>query len=230
MYRLTQSDRIYIGIVWAVLLSKVVLMIFRVSHPVMRQFSMSWGGFLMAAVFGFVLLKFAEDLGIPDLWDRRVKDWERVLLPAVLGAIFGLAIIVCTVALHIPENFVSWPLSVFVYLHAAVVVETLLHFLPIVGLTWLITAFVLGDEYRDWTYWAVAVPVSLIEPITETAALTRASGLTGKLVIPITFILIWASNLIAISLLKKYGFLAALIFRLSLYVGAYIIYGNFYSA
>ena len=84
------SIKIFAGLILAVILSKVVYTLAQLNDPIVEQGVNSWLGILLVAGLGFLALKLAPRAGFPDLWDERVSNRQRFMLPIVVGIAFGI--------------------------------------------------------------------------------------------------------------------------------------------
>lgn len=83
-------------------------------------------------------MKLARQTGFPEIWDDRISNKERFLYPALLGFALVIIEILVSLAMHLPDIHVAFPLSIPVYLTDGIFLEILDHLIPVVFLVWLI--------------------------------------------------------------------------------------------
>ncbi|MBT8507342.1 hypothetical protein AZH53_02710 [Methanomicrobiaceae archaeon CYW5] len=81
-------------------------------------------------------------------------------------------------------------------------------------LVWLISNVLLKGKRQGEVFVALAILVSLWEPVMQITGMYRMGLLPGMAIGVGLFIFIFAGNLIPIALFRKYGFLAPVIWRL----------------
>ena len=131
------SIKIFAGLILAVILSKVVYTLAQLNDPIVEQGVNSWLGILLVAGLGFLALKLAPRAGFPDLWDERVSNRQRFMLPIVVGIAFGIGqVILVSLTLGLEIPMVAFPLAVPVYLSGGILMEMVFHLIPVVLLVW----------------------------------------------------------------------------------------------
>jgi hypothetical protein len=123
------------------------------------------------------------------------------------------------------------PLSIPFYAYGAILLEIMLRLFAITFLVWLFSNVLLRGRWQTQVFWIAAIIAALYEPLPFMRAdLTVVSGLGVAIVL-----LGWAiqplflANVITGWLFRKYGFLAALVMRLSFYLVWHIVYGGLIS-
>jgi len=123
------------------------------------------------------------------------------------------------------------PLSIPFYAYGAILLEIILRLFAITFLVWLFSNVLLRGTWQTQVFWIAAIIAALYEPLPFMRAdLASVSGLSVAIVL-----LEWAiqplflANVITGWLFRKYGFLAALVMRLSFYLVWHIIYGGLIS-
>lgn len=161
---------------------------------------------------------------LPDFLDEEVSAFNRFLLPALIGVVFGVAdVVVIRLIMHpepyseLPPFLQPFPYSLFLYFSGAFDVEVFYRFIPITLL--LIVGVRLKEgKYYNQFFWAGAVLTALREPLEQLPsggiALVLYSLLTG-----------FGMNFLQAIYFKKSGFLASLSVRLGHYLIWHILLG-----
>jgi len=104
----------------------------------------------------------------------------------------------------------------------------MLRLFTVTFLTWLLSNVVLRGRWQAPAFWIAAVVAALYEPMPHIQA-----ELSGALAIAAPSIIIkWATeplfiaNVVFAYLYRKYGFVAAVVMRLSFYLVWHILYGG----
>ena len=180
-------------------------------------------------LFGLMLAPYAR---FPDMWDRAVKHRNRLLVPVVWGIVYGLV----TVARDLPnpsEIHLHYPASIPFYAYGAVFLEILLRLFGVTLLTWLIGEVLLMGYLRSVAFWVANVVTSLYEPLPHLWA--DLQQVEQPVQVPAT-VVNWAfhplflSNLLTGYLYRRFGFLTAVLFRMSFYAVWHVGYGNFWKS
>jgi hypothetical protein len=178
-------------------------------------------------LFGLLLAPYAR---FPDMWDRAVQHRKRLLVPIVWGVLYGLV----TIARDLPNpsgDHLYYPASIPFYAFGAVFLEILLRLFGVTLITWLIGEVFLMGHLRNAAFWVANVVTSLYEPLPHVA--DDLARLEQPVMVPVTLVN-WAfhplflSNLLTGYFYRRFGFLPAVLFRLSFYGMWHIGYGNFF--
>lgn len=170
-----------------------------------------------AGVAGLGALRFLERRGF---WRRACASRTgRGLLVASLATVpFAAAAIAVDVTLGFPEGMnVTWPAAWLLYPAMALVAEAAVHLLPLAGLAW-VTGRRWQGRVLDRRSWAVMVPAAAVEPLVQVAL---GSALPA-FVMPHVFLL----GLVQLALLRRYGYLPMLWFRLCYYLLWHLLWGR----
>jgi hypothetical protein len=173
---------------------------------------------------GVPFLFFQKTANLPDFWEKSVTQRRRFLLPALIGAVFGLLdMLVFKVLLHpqpyteLPPFLQPFPYSVFLYFSGAFEVEVFYRLIPLT-LILAIGARFRGGKYFTPFFWAAAVLTALREPLEQlpdgSVGLVVYSLLTGFLM-----------NFLQAIWYREAGFLASLTLRLGHYLCWHILLG-----
>jgi hypothetical protein len=228
MNKLTASDRTFIGLIMLMLLGKATWEYFDVTHPIVQQWTGTWSAIIMVAVLGALCIKLAPKAGFPEIWDKDITNKQRLFIPILLGIGFSIIEILVGLALQLPNIHVQFPFSIPVYLSGGIFLEILYHLIPVVALTWLISEFLLKGERQKQVFIVVAILASLWEPVMQIMGMSQMGILTSAFFAGGLFIFIFAGNLIPITLFRKYGFLAPVVWRLADYSIWHVIWPMIY--
>lgn len=184
-------------------------------------------GLAAVTVLGLVGASLSARAGFPAPWSRDLSWRHRFPVPVAAGLAAGIIFLVTDLAtglsrqqvaqLGVPATDIAFPASLFVYSAAAIYVEVVFRLLPLPLLLILISHLTRGRG-GGVTFWALAVATSLLEPLTQMA--TRVlSPLPWSLVLAQSFGL----NLAQAAVFRRYGFLAAIVLRVSFYLVYHVI-------
>ncbi len=226
------SNRIYWGLVTLLaLLSAISVLLSQslsvpgasqsqlpVSLPVL---ALANGGliFIVYGGLGYLGLFLARKLNYADLWDARVSNRQRFLLPALAGVGMGIFFILADLIFsryngigRFPHP--TFPLSVIASVTAGIGEEILFRLFFIPFWIWLISSIILKKRGEPVVFWIVVVWSALAFAMGHLPSLMYLQGWTAiQQVPPLLMVEIIALNGV-ISLLegwylKKYGYLAA---------------------
>ncbi|MBN1221495.1 MAG: hypothetical protein JXM69_21420 [Anaerolineae bacterium] len=231
MYSLKNANRpllsaqIFLGLIAIIVLSKVIWTLAQLDDPIVRQGVNSWFGIILITGLGAVALKLAPKAGFCELWDPTVSNRQRLIIPIMVGAAFGImqiGLVSLMLGLEIP--MVGFPLSIPVYLSGGILMEILYHLIPMALLMWFITGVLLKGKWQEQVFWIMAILLSLLEPVAQTMGMYQMGILSNALLATILFGYIFAANLTPLYFFRKYGFLAPVVWRLANYLIWHIIW------
>ncbi len=228
MKNLSTSTKIYLGLVAFLVVVKVIFLLFPAAFPGADQVSaFYWTTIFVVAAMGFVGLVLSRRAGFPDIWDARISNRQRFLIPALVGLIYGVETVLRDLANPSPVHL-KLPHSVPFYAYGAVLLEVMLRLFAVTFLTWLISNVILRGRWQTPAFWVAAVAAALYEPLPYIREeLSGAPAIADPSVV-----IKWATeplfiaNVVSAYLYRKYGFLAPLVMRLSFYLVWHIIYGG----
>ena len=176
--------------------------------------------------------------GCPAACDARSPARRRLLVPALVGVVFGVLAIAIeegTGATKIIEAqmgqafTVAFPGSLWVYSGGAIVWESFFRLVPVPVLLWLISTVALRGRGCPQTFWVLALLTSAIEPgITQgPSVLAQTNGAIGPGVFAAYAVHSYAFNFAAAVSFYRYGLLAPVLVRLAYYLVWHVGYGNF---
>lgn len=192
----------------------------------------AWPTLIGIAVFGFAGLLLAPKAGFPDMWDERVPNTRRFALPVVDGIVYGLVTIFALDLLNPSDVHIAFPASILFYTYGGIFLEILLRLFGLTLLTWLLAAgagAVRLPRADEIGFWIANVAMSLYEPmpyIMEQLAKTPTRGEPG-IWIHWAFEPLFLANLLTGYIYKRFGFLSAVVLRLSFYAVWHVAYGGF---
>jgi hypothetical protein len=228
MKKISTSDKTFFGLVLILIIAKVIWASFQLDHPIVQQSINSWVAVVLAAALGFVALKLAQRTGFPDMWDEKISNQQRFVIPVLFGLGFAvIQIILVTLVLRLDIPMVKFPLSIPVYLFGGIILEIFYRLIPMVFLVWLISNLLLRKRWQEQVFWVVAILLCLVEPVMQAIGMYQMGIITDILLTAILFVFVFAGNLIPTYFFRKYGFLAAIVWRLTDYLIWHIIWPLF---
>ena len=194
---LSTSDKTLLGLVFLMVLGKLTWTLFQLDHPIVQQAVNSWVAIILAAVLGFVAIRLAPQTGFPDIWDNRVSNKQRFLIPTLFGIGFAaIQIVLVSLILNLDIPTVNFPLSIPVYLFGGIILEIFFRLIALVFLVWFISNVILRKRWQEQVFWIVAIILSLLEPVGQTIGMFQMGLITSTLLAAILFAFIFAGNLI----------------------------------
>jgi hypothetical protein len=225
------STKIYLGLIAFMVAVKVTFILFPTVFPgADQEGAFSWTTILAIAVMGFIGLLLARRTGFPELWDAKVSNRQRFLIPTVIGLVYGVVTVIIDLRNPSPVHL-KLPLSIPFYTYGALLLEIMLRLFAIPLLVWLFSNLLLRGKWQTKVFWLAVVVAALYEPLPHIRE--QLSGVSGLAVLLV--LIKWAieplflANVLTGWLFRKYGFLAALVMRLSFYLVWHIIYGGLIS-
>ncbi len=167
---------------------------------------------------GLVGILLARKLGLPEIWDSRLTNRQRFLVPGLVGAGVGIPLIILDL-LFSTINGVGrlphppFPTSVLASITAGIGEETLFRLFFISFWTWLVSRIILRGRFLNAVFAAVSVVSAIVFAISHLPTVMILEGWTQfSQVTPIIWVeMLLLNSLIALPaayLFKKYGFLA----------------------
>ena len=196
-----------------------------VDHPIVHAWTGSWGGLVVVAALSLLVHPLSREAGFPGIWSKDVSNKQRFLVPALLGLALASVEIAIAILQGLPKGIhVGFPYSVPVYLTGGIFLELLYHFIPAVFATWIISTAILKGRNQLQVFWVVALLLALWEPIMQILGMREMGMITSTAFATGLFILIFAANIVPLALLRRYGLLAAIAFRLFDYLAWHIVF------
>lgn len=162
----------YLGIAAAVCASKAVIMLSDLKHPLARSATLHWSHILLILGIGFVVTVYApygEIKNSPGGYEK-IKQW--LVLPVLLGVLFGVYEIGKSLILHYPNFHVAFPFSIPVYVAGGTLYEIKYHLIPIVAAS-IILLWVFKKRHASAIFWVLALALSVYEPWKQVTALVN---------------------------------------------------------
>lgn len=184
---------------------------------------------------GYIGLKLAVKLNLPELWDKKVNNKERFYIPAIIGIIAGILIIIFDYVfsffnvigklIHPP-----FPTSIFASLTAGIGEEIIFRLFFITFWTWIFSKIIFKGKHQNKIYWTVSVFSAILFALAHLPSimfLIGANSLKELSTILIIELLILNSiiSFPAAYYFKKYGILAAIGIHFWADIIWHVIYG-----
>jgi len=167
---------------------------------------------------GLLGLKLAQILGFPELWDERVSNAQRFVIPALIGVCLGLFLILADAIFSQfhsvgPLPHPPFPTSLVASATAGIGEELLFRLFLLSFLVWLVSHVILKGRWQNQIFWIAAIISALIFALGHLPALMVLFGLSAIAEIPAALmseiiLLNGLVSLFAAYYLRKYGFLA----------------------
>ena len=217
----------------ALIVCKIVFLLLPVRYYLRDQASaFAWPTLIGIIAVGFAGLLLAPRAGFPDMWDEHVSNTRRFTLPVVDGIVYGLITIFALDLLNPSDVHIAFPASILFYTYGGIFLEILLRLFGLTLLTWILAALagaVRLPHKDEIGFWIANVAVSLYEPmpyIQEQLAKTPTRGIPGVW-IHWGFEPLFLANLLTGYIYRRFGFLSAVVLRLSFYAIWHVTYGGF---
>ncbi len=167
---------------------------------------------------GLIGLFLSRKLGLPEIWDARVTNRQRFLIPALVGAAVGVILIVGDLVFS-PINGIGrfphppFPMSIIAAISAAIGEETMFRLFFISFWTWLVSKIILRGRAFTPVYWVFSVLSALAFGMGHLPSIMALYQWTDISQVPSVLLgelllLNGIMGLAAAWLFKKYGFLA----------------------
>ncbi|MGV3540765.1 MAG: hypothetical protein ACO1OQ_13205 [Rufibacter sp.] len=190
--------------------------------PTIRLVTLDGLAWLLVAI---PFLWIQPQAGLPNIWDSKVETKQRIWMPIAIGLVFGaLDILVVKIILHpepyteLPPFLQPFPYSLGLYFSGALYVEVFYRLVPITLVLWLEQKIWKG-KYAVSAFWTMALLTSLRETLEQFPDGGEMWFVTYSWVACLAF------NFLQAVYLKKGGFLAMLLIRLSHYLLWHILLG-----
>lgn len=179
---------------------------------------------LLILLLGVPFLFLQTKANLPNLWEDNISNKQRLLIPVVIGAVFGiLDIIVVKLILHpqpyseLPPFLQPFPYSIFLYFSGAFEIEIFYRLIPLT-IFLLVGKWYANGKFMNAFFWIGAVLTSLREPLEQLPN-------DGTLFIIYSLLTGFLMNFLQAIYFRKSGFLASLILRLGHYLCWHILLG-----
>lgn len=179
---------------------------------------------LLLLLLGIPFLFVQAKAGLPDFLDNNSTGKQRFLIPALLGAGFGLLDVLVIKVLQHPQPYTElppflqpFPYSLFLYTSGAFEIEVFYRLIPLTLILLLGKWFAKGKYFRAF-FWAAIVLTSLREPLEQLPD-------DGMLFILYSLLTGFLMNFLQAWVYTRSGFLASLTLRLGHYLLWHILLG-----
>ncbi|HDY89233.1 MAG TPA: hypothetical protein ENH82_14095 [bacterium] len=107
---------------------------------------------------GFLGIKLSQKLGSPDIWDTKISNRQRILIPAIVGVLIGIFFLLANVLFSRFHSLgaysrMSFPVSFLASANAAIGEEIMVRLFFIPFLMWLIHHVILKGKWRNQVFW-----------------------------------------------------------------------------
>ena len=192
----------------------------------------SWKGIGVTAAAGLAGVFCLTLSALPGLWESKINLARKVFVPVLIGLALG-ALQAATdhvtnwgaamaKAAHVATIHIAWPLSAPIYAGGAVLVSILYFMTLLPVLVWLISTLWLRGKALDLVYWLFAIPFALVEPLTQGDFTAIAKGGAPAVAFAIEDL---ALNLAQVWILRRAGFVAAVLVRVAFYAVWHVAWG-----
>jgi len=226
-----RSLAIFLALVAYLILVKTIMNLASVKGIAATQDeAFGWPVIGVVALAGGISVWLGPRVGLPGLWDSDIPTRKRLLLPAVAG--LGMGVVTLTLqaftdfaqivaaAANVSSINVPFPGSLLFYSGGAIILESVHRLILITLPLWLTANVVLRKRRQIQVFWVLAVLTSAIEPAEQVTFLAGHPGL-----MLLSGVSTFGINLFEAYVLRRYGFLAPLAFRLAHYAVWHIIGG-----
>ena len=179
---------------------------------------------ILLLLAGVPFLFLQSKARLPDFWDKGISNINRLVIPPIIGIVFGmLDVLVFKVILHpepypeLPPFTQPFPYSVFLYFSGAVEVEVFYRLIPLTLILIIGAWFKAGKHYPAF-FWTGSILTAIREPLEQ---LSQEGALLIIYVLGTGFLM----NLLQALWYRKAGFLASLSLRLGHYLIWHILLG-----
>ncbi len=176
---------------------------------------------LIVLFFGGIGLLCYKKIGLPEFLNKKFKTKKAILISIGLGLGFALLFAIYDSIAKIGDMSVGLPISILFYIWGAIASESIFRLFAIGCFSWFFGNLILRKKYNKQVYWILAVIFSGIAVFSMLSAFSIPDvplNRPNDSLFIVLGCLVFVSELAAFKLLKKYGFLSPLIFRLSFYL------------
>ena len=182
--------------------------------------ALEWPFVAAIAVCGALGILISRQVGIPEMWDPRISNRRRIVIPAFFGFTLALMTIAHSVmAGGRTDNATPFPYSVAVFAYGAIFLETMLRLFLLPLFIWIL-GFITRERWPRAIFWIAAFVVSVYEAGEFFSYIGGPHTLNASLVI----VRLVVGNLLACYLMLRAGFIAPLTMRASDYLIWHILW------
>ena len=236
---LKASHKVMLGVALLLVLLKLIENFARVPFgtPAEQAF-FGWKPVLFFIALLLLGSGFAHVIGFPGMWEKAVSNRQRVWFPLLIGLVFGAALLVANrgvasahayaAAMGQATRAMPFFSVLLTQTYKGVGAAIFFTLFPITFAVWFVGTLLLSRRWPTPVFWTVSVLVCMLEPYwtlrNSNWALLHAAPVTAALVVLI--VLMYAMDFVSAILLRRFGFTAVLILRLSA-VAVWHIIGKF---
>ena len=231
MKTLSASTKAYLGLFIFVLVLRLLLFLFPAEYVLPQQEQMTSLPFIVVVfALGLLGVRLTQKTGFAEMWDARVNNTQRFLIPALIGLGFGIASVIFDLVQPLgAEIQIPLPASLMVYPIGGVLEEILFRLLLTLALIWFVSKVVFKGKHDEPVFWVVSVAVGLLYSFLQIGQYSVLTGQPVDLLVALRFlVIIGAFFVTAAYLFRKYGFLAAISLRLADYLIFHILWGGLF--
>lgn len=221
MTKSTNSNRNYlvlVGLIGIMIIIKLFEIIFNPNNIFPgRTASFSIIEIIITLIFGIMGIFLYNKIELPPFWNEKIKRNNIFLLSIGYGVAFAILFTLYDSFAKIGDISVGLPIALLFYIWGAISSEVIFRLFGIGLLTWVGYLFFKKREIVFWT------SASILSFIAAAGMLSAFSNPDIPLTKPNNFLfivlgaLVFSSEMFAFKLLKKYGFISNLLFRLGFY-------------
>ena len=168
---------------------------------------------------GLIGVKLSHKLGFPEIWDAKISNRERFIVPAVIGIGIGIFFIIVDVVIsqfhslgQLPHP--PFPTSLVASAVAGIGEEVIFRLFFITFWTWLISYVILKKKKQNIVFWIVTIISALAFAVSHIPSIIVLHGFSDFSQIPVLllFEIVLLNSFLSIfaaDYFRRYGFLAA---------------------
>jgi membrane protease YdiL (CAAX protease family) len=184
---------------------------------------------------GYLGLILSRKIDFAAIWDKKVTNKERFIIPAIVGVVIGVLFITVDILISPLTSFgrfphPAFPASLIASITAGIGEEIMFRLFFISFWVWLISHVILKQRGKNVVFWVVAVCSALAFSAGHLPSIMVLKGFTNiSQIPPLTLVEIFLLNS-AVSIpsacyFKKYGILAAMGIHFWTDIVWHVIYG-----
>jgi hypothetical protein len=194
--------------------------------------------FIMLVVYGgsgFVGLILSNKLGFAEIWDEKINNKHRFIIPASVGVCIGIFFIIADILFRqfhtlgaLPHP--AFPASIVTSITAGIGEEIMFRLLFISSWMWLLSFIIFIKKWQKHFFWIIAVFSALGFALGHLPSVMTSFGLASISEVPIPLmveilLLNGVLSLFSANYFRKYGFLAAVGIHFWTDIVWHVIYG-----
>ncbi|MFC1616105.1 type II CAAX prenyl endopeptidase Rce1 family protein [Patescibacteria group bacterium] len=231
MKKLSLSIKIYIGLIVALaILAAISVFIptpsfltgtqeLPASKPILALVS-ACAILIIYGGLGFIGLKLSQKLGFANIWDSKISNKQRFLIPAIIGCGIGILFILIDLLFRKfftfgPIPHPQFPYSIIASLSAGIGEEIIFRLFFISFWVWIISHILFKRKWQNHVFWIISIFSALAFAFGHIPAVMIIFNFTTFAEIPTSLLseIIILNSLVSLPAayyFKKYGFLAAI--------------------